>query len=115
MFVRSAAVAAMILLALLTGFKSAHADSPVTLTTVTGTVSDGDSKQGVPNATITFANLSGKKTIESASNGAFTATLPVGTYLLKVHAKGFSEATQESVVIGDVPLNIQVVVYASGD
>src|SRR5581483_1943486 len=82
---------------------------------VTGTVTDGGSKHPIANAAITFTSGSEKTAAQTASDGTFTVTLPAGSYRLTVHAKGFDAVTREGVAVGDLPLNVQVTLYVSGE
>src|SRR5581483_7914334 len=101
----------------LIGFHCVRADEPIAITTVTGTVTDDTSKHPVAHAEILFSNTtdSEKATTESASDGTFTVTLPVGTYQLTVRARGFETATREGVVISDQPVSVQIGLVVSGN
>src|SRR5581483_10132341 len=113
MIVRAVSVAIFCLLFILSLCSgSLYAAEPI-LTTVTGSITDG-SARAIENATITFANNLNKVEIKSANTGAFIVTLPAGTYRLTVRAKGYDDATRGVVTIGDLPLNVQVTMYAVG-
>ena len=100
---------------LIISIRSAPADTPITLTTVTGSVTNGDSAPPVANAEITFTDGPEKAVVQSASDGSFSITLRPGIYRLTVQAKGFDVATRQAITISDQPIVIKIALVASGD
>src|SRR5581483_1486743 len=113
MSLRAASVA-MVLLIAVAGFCKVRAEEPAIITTVTGTVIDAASQHPVTHAQITFTMASEKTVTESATDGTFSVTLPVGTYELTVHAKGYNVAKRENLVVADQPVGIQVALSIVG-
>jgi len=78
--------------------------APIILGTLTGVVTNAANSEPIIGAWVNAASITSPRICQRArtdSTGAYTISLPVGTYHVEAGARGYSTARVDSVLIGD--------------
>jgi len=78
--------------------------SPILMGTLTGVVTNAANSQPIVGAWVNAANMGNPRICLRArtdSTGAYSMTIPVGTYHVEAGARGYSTARVDSVLVGD--------------
>ncbi len=75
--------------------------------TLSGTVSNSFTHQGLFGATVYLTNSNGTRLVNTDGNGGFSFSVPAGSMSLRVTAAGFAAPEQSSIMIdGDKSINV---------